>query len=139
MLSAVEDKIEILAGYPKEIQVWVPSKKVLPEIAHLKVPEIVSERQELSFAEAIMNKKVVQQISLTSALDMNDQGEEVVRLQNFLITRGYLTEGLNTGYYGRQTEAAVLKFQIEQGIVSDSYAAGAGRVGPQTLAVINSF
>ena len=139
LISAVEDKIEILAGYPKEVQVWVPAKKVLPEIAELKVPEVAVERQELNFAEALLNKKIVQYEKLAGELDLEDQGDEVIKLQNFLIGLGYLADGLNTGYFGTQTEEAVLKFQMEQGILDNQYAAGAGRVGPQTLAAINSF
>lgn len=139
LLSAVESKIEILAGYPKEVHVWVPAKKILPEIASLKVQEVAVERQTLNFAEELMNKKIVQYERLTAELDLNDQAGEVVKLQNFLISHGYLEAGLNTGYFGQKTEAAVLKFQMEQGVVDGPFAPGAGRVGPQTLAAINSF
>ena len=139
LLSAAQDKIEVLAGYPKEIQVWVPSKKILPEIASLEAPEIAVERETLNFAEALMNKIVVQHSDFSVELDLNDQGAEVVKLQNFLISRGYLAADMNTGYFGQMTEAAVLKFQMEQGIVSSSNGPGAGRVGPATLAAINSL
>lgn len=139
LLSAAQDKIEVLAGYPKEVQVWVPAKKILPEIANLKAPEVAVERETLNFAETIMNKKSVQQVRLSTELNFEDKGDEVVKLQNFLISGGQLAEGLNTSYFGRQTEEAVLKFQMEQGIVDGSNGPGAGRVGPSTLAVINSF
>ncbi|MBN2306974.1 peptidoglycan-binding protein [Candidatus Peregrinibacteria bacterium] len=139
LLSAVEQKIEILAGYPKEVQVWIPAKKVLPEVAQLAAPEIALERQELNFAEALMNKKIVQDDRPSVELDLNDRGPEVIKLQNFLISLGYLAADLNTGCFGQQTEAAVLKFQIAQGIVDGSYGAGAGRVGPKTLTAIQSF
>lgn len=139
LLSAVERKIEILAGYPKEVQVWVPAKKILPEIASLQVPEVAVERQTLHFAEELVNKKVVQHVRLAAELDLNDQSDEVVKLQNFLISLGYLADDLNTGYFGQKTEAAVLKFQMEQGVVDGPFAPGAGRVGPQTLAAINSI
>ncbi len=139
LLSAVGDKIEVLAGYPKEVQVWVPAKKILPEIASLEVPEVVVERQTLNFAEELVNKKIVQHERLAVELDLNDQGPEVVKLQNFLISRGYLDGDLNTGYFGQKTEAAVLRFQMEQGIVDGPFASGAGRIGPQTLVTINLF
>lgn len=139
LLSALENKIEILAGYPKEVQVWVPAKKILPEIATLKVPEVAVERQTLNFADELLNKKIVQHERLAVELDLNDRGEEVVKLQNFLISKGHLAAELNTGYFGQKTEAAVLKFQMEQGIADGASAPGAGRVGPQTLAAINSF
>ena len=139
LLSAVGDKIEVLAGYPKEVQVWVPAKKILPEIASLEVPEVVVERQTLNFAEELVNTKIVQNERLAVALDLNAQGPEVVKLQNFLISRGYLDGDLNTGYFGQKTEAAVLRFQMEQGIVDGPFASGAGRIGPQTLVTINLF
>jgi len=139
LLTAIEHKIQVLAQYPKEVQVWVPAKQVLPEIAALKVPEVVVERQALNFSEALVNKNFVQQVRLTSVLNLDDQSDDVTKLQNFLIDRGYLAVGLNTGFYGEQTEAAVLKFQMEQGIIDGANATGAGRVGPQTLAAINSF
>lgn len=139
LMDAAQHKIEILAGVPREVQVWVPAKKVLPEIASLEVSFEPEEREELNFAEALLNKKIVQEIALNSELDLNDEGDEVVRLQDFLIAHGHLDAGLNTGYYGTQTEAAVLKFQVEQGIVENAYSPGAGRVGPQTLTAIHSF
>ncbi|MBU0706046.1 peptidoglycan-binding protein [Patescibacteria group bacterium] len=139
LLSAVEDRVEILAGYPKEVQVWVPANKVLPEIAALKAPEVVAERQSLNFSEELVNKKVVQHESFATELDLNDRGDEVAKLQNFLISRGFLAEGLNTGYFGVQTQVAVLGFQMKQGIVDGPEAPGAGRIGPQTLNVINSL
>jgi peptidoglycan hydrolase-like protein with peptidoglycan-binding domain/3D (Asp-Asp-Asp) domain-containing protein len=139
LLSVIEKKIQVLANYPKEVQVWVPAKQVLPEIAVLQVPEVVVERQALVFSEDIVNKKVVQQTRLNAELNLDDQSDDVTKLQNFLIERGYLAAGLNTGFYGPQTEAAVLKFQLEQGVIDGANAQGAGRVGPQTLAAINSI
>ena len=139
LMSAAQQKIEILAGVPREVQVWVPAKKVLPEIANLETASEPVERQSLNFSEALLNKNFVQSEALNSELDLNDKGDEVVRLQNFMIKHHHLADGLNTGYYGAQTEAAVLKFQVEQGIVENAYSSGAGRVGPQTLAAINSF
>jgi peptidoglycan hydrolase-like protein with peptidoglycan-binding domain len=112
---------------------------VLPEIAALAVPEVAIERQGLVFSDALVNKKVVQQVRLSSVLNLDDQSDDVTNLQNFLIERGYLADGKNTGFYGQQTESAVLKFQLDQGIIDGPNASGAGRVGPQTLAAINSI
>lgn len=139
LLSLLEKKIQALAQYPKEIQAWVPAKQVLPQIASLKLPEVSVERQTLNFDAEIVNKKIVQSTRISSEIGLNDQGEEVKKLQNFLIERGLLSDGLNTGYFGEQTQAALIKFQLAQGIVKSSLAGGAGRVGPQTLAAINSF
>ena len=139
LLLALENKIEIISGYPKEVQAWVPAKKVLPEIAQLKVPEVAIERQSLNFSSDLVNKKIVQEVGLAAELDLGDRGDEVIKLLNFLISQGYLAEGLNTGYFGAQTQAALIQFQMVQGIVENAETPGAGRVGPTTLAAINSF
>ena len=72
-------------------------------------------------------------------IDLDEKSEEVVKLQNFLINHGYLSAGLNTGYFGEQTEASVLKFQMDTGVVKSSEDIGAGRVGPKTRKVINDM
>ena len=73
-------------------------------------------------------------MTINSELDPEDSGDDVKKLQALLIEHGYLAKGLNTGYYGDVTKTAVLKFQLEKGIVeipgSDT---GAGRVGPRPL------
>ena len=152
LLTALDQKISRLAEYPKIVQVWVPAKIKLPQIASLDTPEIAFQKQELHFAEEVMNKNIVQdsftveeevmntnivQDLLTVEMDLNDQSDEVAKLQNLLIRNGYLEAGLNTGYFGNKTSAAVLKFQMEKGIVQDPTEPGAGRVGPMTLAGLN--
>ena len=139
MLAVVDRKISVISDYPKEAQVWVPAKRVLPVIASLEAPSYEKERQELYFSEELMNTKVVQEITLGSELDLRDENEEVVNLQNILIKNGYLESGLNTGYFGQKTAQAVLQFQLDKGIVSSALDSGAGRVGPQTLSSLNSI
>ena len=141
LTEAVDKKIEVVAKYPMQMQTWVPAKRELPKIASLKAPEIAMERQALFFAPDLMNTKIVQPVasdqSLTTDLDLNDKGENVVKLQNILIENGYLVEGFNTGYFGNLTKSAVLKFQLEKGIIQSANDMGAGRVGPNTRAALN--
>jgi len=139
MTNAIIKKIGVLSDYPKEVLTWAPAKRILPQIAALEAPTYAVERQELHFSEVIMNTKVVQDSSLKVELDLHDRNENVVTLQNILIEGGYLQADLNTGYFGQKTEEAVLKFQIEKGIVTSSLDPGAGRVGPQTLSSLNSI
>lgn len=143
LTSAVYKKMEEVKKYPMEKQTWVPAKRSLPQIASFKSPVVTMARQALSFSPDLMNTKVVQPVApsqlLTGDFDLNDRNEEVVKLQNILIKNNYLPTGLNTGYFGNMTRSAVLKFQLEKGIVSSEYSPGAGRVGHKTRAALNSF
>lgn len=58
---------------------------------------------------------------------------DVVRLQDFLISKGYLAAGLNTGNYLSGTLAAVKAYQTAKGITPVN-----GRCGPKTRAAINA-
>ncbi|OGZ46270.1 MAG: hypothetical protein A3J54_00495 [Candidatus Ryanbacteria bacterium RIFCSPHIGHO2_02_FULL_45_13b] len=79
---------------------------------------------------------------ITSQLDLGDRGSEVTELQTYLATNASIyPEGLVTGYFGQLTKAAIERFQTTQGIISQGTPAttGYGRVGPQTMARINSL
>lgn len=80
--------------------------------------------------------------AISSQLDLGDRGLEVRELQSYLATNSSIyPERLVTGYFGQLTKAAVQRFQTAQGIVSQGTPAttGYGRVGPRTLASINSY
>jgi len=74
-------------------------------------------------------------------LDVGAQGEDVRELQAFLAKDvSIYPEGLVTGYYGSLTQSAVERFQCQEDIVCGGSPAmsGYGRVGPQTMTVINA-
>lgn len=80
--------------------------------------------------------------AITSQLDIGDRGSEVTELQTYLARNASIyPEALVTGYFGQLTKAAVERFQTAQGIVSQGTPAttGYGRVGPLTMARINSL
>lgn len=86
----------------------------------------------------------VQNVSaeITTQLDFGDRGSEVTELQTYLATDASIyPSGLVTAYFGVLTRAGVQRFQVAQGIVSSGTPAttGYGRVGPRTMASINSF
>jgi uncharacterized surface protein with fasciclin (FAS1) repeats len=62
------------------------------------------------------------------------QGADVVSLQTFLTTEGFLTipSGISMGYFGPLTKAALMKYQASQGISSTGY------FGPLTKANVNA-
>ncbi len=76
-----------------------------------------------------------------AALRQGNRGENVRRLQNFLVSRGLMTSENATGFFGRLTERAVQNFQTERGIVTSGTpnTSGYGRVGGRTLAAIRSM
>jgi peptidoglycan hydrolase-like protein with peptidoglycan-binding domain len=71
--------------------------------------------------------------ALNRELEVGDRGADVSVLQTFLAMDVTIyPQGLVTGYFGFLTKAAVSNFQSRNGISS------VGRVGPQTLPVINA-
>ncbi|HEY1037419.1 MAG TPA: peptidoglycan-binding protein [Candidatus Paceibacterota bacterium] len=71
--------------------------------------------------------------ALYRQLQIGMSGSDVRELQTFLAADSSIyPEGLVTGYFGSLTKAAVARFQAKYGI------SAVGRVGPITLAAINS-
>lgn len=73
-------------------------------------------------------------------------GNDVKGLQQFLNGQGFMVSkigpgapGSETTYFGRATQAALLKFQLANGIIQSQSDPGAGTVGPKTRAKINSM
>lgn len=79
--------------------------------------------------------------NFSTALYYGLRSLDVQSLQVFLIGQGDLGVGLNTGFYGNLTTAAVQKFQCAQNIVCSGspYLTGWGSVGPRTRAALNAF
>lgn len=64
-------------------------------------------------------------------LTIGSTGNDVTALQNILIQKGYLEAGYATGYFGNLTQAALAKYQVENGITPAT-----GYFGPITKAKI---
>ncbi len=62
------------------------------------------------------------------------QGGPVFRLQEYLISQGFLAYGNNTGYFGRGTETALKRYQQAYGIINygSPFSTGYGVFGPAT-------
>ncbi len=79
---------------------------------------------------------------LTRSLDIGSQGADVTELQTYYAADPSIyPSGLVTGYFGTLSAGATQKFQTAQGIVSNGTPAstGYGRVGPTTMARLNSL
>jgi PKD repeat protein len=68
---------------------------------------------------------------LDRTLTIGAQGDDVTQLQNYLAQQGVFTARM-TGYFGALTEAAVQKWQAQNGIIAsgDASSTGWGVVGP---------
>ncbi|KKP38023.1 MAG: SpoIID/LytB domain protein [Candidatus Peregrinibacteria bacterium GW2011_GWA2_33_10] len=62
----------------------------------------------------------------------NQQGEEVKKLQTYLIKLNYLPTPQISGIYDQKTIEAVYKFQIQNKIIQSELDQGAGYFGPKT-------
>ena len=70
-------------------------------------------------------------VTLNKQIGLGSKGESVVALQNFLISKGYLS-GTADGKFGGKTKAGVIKYQKANKI------SPTGFVGPLTFASINA-
>ena len=90
---------------------------------------------------ALFAVPLVASATITSSLDIGASGGQVTELQQFLAQDPSIyPEGLVTGYYGSLTQAAVERYQCQNGIVCSGSpeTTGYGRVGPSTMAAINT-
>ena len=77
-------------------------------------------------------------LNISRTLSFGSTGSDVIALQNYLISIGYLPIGYNTGYYGTITRAAVQKYQCSKNITctGDEFTTGYGLVGERTRAAL---
>jgi peptidoglycan hydrolase-like protein with peptidoglycan-binding domain len=71
-----------------------------------------------STLEAILQQVGPPSLVPRAALRLNDSGEQVLELQRRLSDLGWFT-GPETGFFGPQTEAAVINFQVARGLTAD--------------------
>lgn len=139
LVAAVDEKAKKIASYPLEMQVWVPAKVDLPKLNHFDSNLIMPGRSHLTFDPNFVSfHKPTKKLFVTD-IDLNDRGLIVTRMQDVLIKKGFLTNGLNTGYFGAKTQKALIQFQLDQGLIKSQNSAGAGRVGPKTRALLNTY
>lgn len=80
-------------------------------------------------AKYLIAKRAAPQL-FRHSLQLNDHGDQVVKLQRFLQHLNYF-DGEITGFYGQTTADAVMKFQMDQDLIKnlDDFAAGQFGVG----------
>jgi Putative peptidoglycan binding domain len=77
--------------------------------------------------------------NLTRNLSRGSRGNDVTRLQQFLISQNLIAPDSATGFFGALTEAAVKQWQTSNGVVISGTPAttGYGAVGPKTRIAIS--
>ena len=87
-----------------------------------------------SFAMTVGSANAATSYVFSNNLSVGSTGADVVALQSFLVSKGYLTipAGVSQGYFGSLTKAAVVAYQTAAGIVPQS-----GYVGPLTRTALN--
>ncbi|MDQ3089588.1 MAG: peptidoglycan-binding protein [bacterium] len=85
---------------------------------------------------AMQGPAVTVSTTFTADLTMGSTGTQVVALQTFLEQKGYLVipVGVSKGYFGALTRAAVVRFQLANGI-----APAVGYFGPLTRGKVNAM
>lgn len=75
---------------------------------------------------------------LSHALSRGSRGDEVTKLQNFLVSQGLLGPESVTGFFGPATQKAVQQWQASNGVVSSGSPSttGYGSVGPRTRSAL---
>ena len=110
------------------------------------VGPITARAMDLCTSAPVAPTTVSTSAEITSSIDSGQirtlsrgmSGADVTALQQFLVTKGLLPQSSVIGIFGPATEAAVKKFQSQQGIVSSGTPSttGYGIVGPRTRATI---
>lgn len=72
-------------------------------------------------------------------LEKGSTNDQVKTLQKFLSSKGYLSGQQITGYFGDDTQKALVTFQKSHRIIASEQEDGAGKVGPKTKAFIDAF
>jgi hypothetical protein len=94
--------------------------------------QITALTAQLAALQAQLSSSVPVVGSFDTTLYYGMRSDKVKALQEFLISKGYLGAGYNTGYFGNLTKTAVMAYQTAKGITPV-----AGYFGPLTRAAAN--
>jgi peptidoglycan hydrolase-like protein with peptidoglycan-binding domain len=75
---------------------------------------------------------------ITGFLATGQSGKSVTQLQTLLVAGGYFPKDKVNGHYGDLTKAAVINYQMADGLIATEADKGAGTIGPITLRHIHN-
>jgi hypothetical protein len=132
-MTNLSKKIVAIATSLSLVMMLVPADALA-----LTADEIAAQIAALQAQLAQLNSQLNQTGGATCAtfdttLYFGMRGDKVKALQEFLISKGHLAAGLNTGYFGNLTKAAVSAYQTAKAITP-----AAGYFGPLTRAAANA-
>lgn len=79
-----------------------------------------------------------EELKFEEEIELGERSREVAKLQRVLVVKEYL-EVQPTGFFGPQTELALIQLQLDHGIIKNKQAKGAGNFGPNTKELVNSL
>lgn len=105
-----------------------------------QVNEVMAKRAHAGASATTQSPPITSCFLISRTLYRGMTGNDVSRLQTFLIDQGFLGAGNATGFFGSLTEAAVQAWQSARNIVSygSPSATGWGVVGPKTRAFLTA-
>ena len=113
-----------------ELTLKFPNAAVLP-ITNTQILALIADLQAQIQVILAEQGGTTQTTQYTRDLDLSAEGADVTTLQNFLMTQGMTIPAGATGYFGPQTQAALIQFQLANDI-----APAVGYFGPITRAFI---
>lgn len=126
--SGINTKTVVLEVLPKgQVPTYIDPTVKISSSTNLKISD----------TKTSSNKSISPRKKFMKSLKIGSKGDDVSALQEYLLKAGYNIESV-TGYFGKQTQKAVEKFQEDNGIAKKG-SAGYGTVGPATRLKLNSF
>jgi hypothetical protein len=113
-LSSVQEQIQTLLSKVAELQAKVNEGSSVSGVA-------------VSGGEALMPTRAC--YAFSRSLMLGSKGDDVSALQQFLMDQGFTIQAGATGYFGPQTKAALVLWQVKNNIAMES-SAGSGIFGP---------
>lgn len=129
-----------ILGYRANTKQLIATKTTEFNEENQKIYIAEQEAEEESIIDRVIDNIASSENSVfVSDLVYGSKGSDVETLQGKLKELGYFQGAIITDYYGDVTKEAVIDFQLANGIISSINDVGAGKVGPQTRAKLNTI